>query len=154
MSRTHHRGRHGLPDRAISVRAPWWRAILYHGKDIENRPRAWRYEGRVWLHASAWWSLNSVQDDWQTVRACYREAGGQPGDTGITWGDIKEACGSIVGSVRLCGTVEQSESPWFFGPYGVVLADPIPLAQPVPCKGALGLFKIPDDVRGALSHVA
>lgn len=154
MSRNQHRGPHGLPDRAISVRAPWWWAILHMGKDIENRPRAWHYEGRVWLHASAWWSLGGVQDLWTHARDCYRQAGGQPGDTGITWGDMKAACGSIVGSVRLCGTVEQSDSPWFFGPYGIVLADPIALATPVPCKGALGLFQPPADVMEALSHVA
>lgn len=140
------------PEFAMSVRAPWWWAILYLRKDIENRPRPWRYRGRVWLHSSAWWSLAGVEEEWQAVRSCYRSAGGQPGDTGITWREMKDAGGAIVGSVELCGTVERSDSPWFFGPYGIRLAMPVALATPVPCKGALGLFRPGAEVMEALSH--
>lgn len=142
------------PEVAISVRAPWWWAILNLGKDIENRPRPWRHRGRVWLHASAWWSLEGVEEEWRAVRACYTASGGQPGDTGITWRDMKNAGGAIVGSVELGGAVMESESPWFFGPYGIKLANPVALAQPVPCKGALGLFRLPDDVMGMLRDAA
>lgn len=143
-----------IPDRAISVRAPWWWAILHLGKDIENRPRQFHYRGRVWLHSSAWWSLPAVLDLWDDVRDCYRNAGGQPGDAGITWKDMCDAGGAIVGSVELCGSVEQSDSPWFFGKYGIVLANPVALATPVPCKGALGLFRPPADVMEVLRHAA
>lgn len=140
-----------LPDRAISVRAPWWWAILHLRKDIENRPKPWAYRGRVWLHASAWWSLAGVEEDWAYVRTAYRAAGGQPGEAGLTWREMRDAGGAIVGSVELCGSVTYSESPWFVGPFGIGLANPVALETPVPCKGALGLFRPPADVIAALS---
>lgn len=139
-----------IVERALSVRAPWWWAILHMGKDFENRGRRFHYRGRVWLHASAWWSLSGVEEDWGGAQHCYRAAGGQPGDSGITWRDMKEAGGAIVGSVELCGSVEYSDSPWFFGPYGIELANPIALKTPVPCKGALGLFAVPPAVLEAI----
>lgn len=138
-----------IPDRAISVRAPWWAAILHLGKDIENRPRHWHHQGRVWLHASSWWSTKAVQDEWWNVaRHCYMasEAFDDQPRTGPTWSEMKAAGGSIVGSVELCGSVEESDSPWFFGPVGIKLANPVALSTPVPCKGALGLFRLPSDV--------
>ena len=141
-----------IPDRALSVRAPWWWAIINLDKDVENRPRACHYRGRVWLHASKWWSWTGVGMDWETVRACYRAEGGQPGDTGISWRDMRDAGGAIVGSVELCGTVTESDSPWFFGPYGIRLANPIALARPVPCTGALGLFRASAEVMEALKN--
>mgnify|MGYP006363525131 CR=1 FL=1 len=33
--------------KALSIRAPWWWAILYAGKDIENREWATRFRGPV-----------------------------------------------------------------------------------------------------------
>lgn len=144
-------------DRALSVRAPWWWAILHMEKDIENRPRPFHFTGRVWLHASAWWSIKEVQSTWWSdVRDCYMEspAWNKPRATGISWGDMKKAGGAIVGSVELCGSVEQSDSPWFFGPYGIKLANPIALTTPVPCKGALGLFRPDPAVMEALSRAA
>lgn len=143
---------HDTIDRAISVRAPWWYAILHLGKDFENRNRPFHYQGRVWLHASAWWSMTGVEEDWDSARACYRQAGGQPGNTGITWRDMKDAGGAIVGSVELRGSVEFDDSPWFFGPWGIRLANPVALATPVSCKGMLGLFRPPADVLEMLAH--
>lgn len=35
---------------------------------------------------------------------------------------------------------------WFFGDVGYVLRDVRALAEPVPCKGALGFWTLPDDV--------
>ena len=54
--------------------------------------------------------------------------------------------GHIVGKVDIVDCVTESESPWFFGRHGFVLANPVAFARPVPCKGALGFFTVPDDV--------
>lgn len=37
-------------------------------------------------------------------------------------------------------------SPWFFGPFGWALDEIRPLAEPVPCKGALGLWRVPEHI--------
>ena len=52
----------------------------------------------------------------------------------------------IVAVAAFGGAVTESESPWFGGPVGWVLSDIIVLPEPVPCRGAQGLWDIPDDV--------
>lgn len=53
--------------------------------------------------------------------------------------------GGIVGRARLVDCVARHPSPWFFGRYGLVLAEveSIPFT---PLKGALGLFDVPEGV--------
>ncbi len=41
-------------------------------------------------------------------------------------------------------------SRWFTNGHGHVYADPRPLKTPVPCKGALGYWRLPDDVAAAV----
>ncbi|MFW6184454.1 MAG: hypothetical protein ACOC8X_11710, partial [Chloroflexota bacterium] len=35
---------------------------------------------------------------------------------------------------------------WFFGPVGWILDDVRKLPEPIPCSGALGLWRVPDDI--------
>ena len=51
--------------------------------------------------------------------------------------------GGIIGSVELVDVVEQSASPWFFGPVGFVLRNPKP-CKFIPMKGQLGFFNRPE----------
>jgi hypothetical protein len=39
---------------------------------------------------------------------------------------------------------------WFFGPVAYVLRDVIDLPRPVPCKGKLGFWRLPDEIRDAV----
>ena len=126
--------------KAISVRAPWWWAILHAGKDIENRDWPTKFRGRVLLYASKWWSMSEVADDGETVGRIYRQAGGASHDHGFTYRMMRDRGGHIIGSVEIVDCVEQSDSPWFFGRYGFVLRDPVAFETPTPCKGALGFF--------------
>jgi len=52
--------------RALSIRQPWLWAILFAGKDVENRPRKCYYRGPILLHAS---SSLGVQEHESAVRA-------------------------------------------------------------------------------------
>ena len=47
-----------------------------------------------------------------------------------------------------------SPGPWFVGPCGWVLADVVTLAEPVPCKGAQGLWTVPPDVLAKIDRAA
>ncbi len=47
--------------------------------------------------------------------------------------------GGIIGAVTVTDVVLESESPWFFGPRGLVLACPEAI-NPIPASGALGYF--------------
>jgi len=46
----------------------------------------------------------------------------------------------IIGEVDITGCVEASDSPWFTGKYGLVLANPVLYDKPIPCRGRLGFF--------------
>lgn len=113
-------------DRALSIRQPWAWAILYAGKDIENRTWATNFRGRVAIHAGM-----RYDEGGDAVLEC--KYGLQvPSDL---------PRGGIVGSVEIVDCVRASNSPWFEGPYGFVLKDPKPLSF-IPMRGALGIFPI------------
>lgn len=131
--------------KAISVRAPWSWAIL-HGKNIENRDWSTNFRGAVWLHSSKWWSTKGIEEDLEDVLYMAGESGLTLPPTNLQ--KMRAMCGCIVGSVEIVDCVKKSESPWFVGEYGFVLRNPVPLAEPVPCKGALGLFTVPDGLLG------
>jgi len=133
---------------AISVRAPWWWAILHLGKDIENRSKHWPVRGRVLIHASKWFDGREIYDDWHQVAQMWRHRPGAlpPPRLDSIWAELQEAGGSIVGSVEVTDCVESSHSSWFVGPWGLVLRNPIVYRKPIPWKGQLGVFKVPLNV--------
>jgi hypothetical protein len=54
--------------------------------------------------------------------------------------------GAIIGFVDIGDCVDDSRSKWFLGDYGYTLEKPRLLKKPVPCKGALGFWKVPASV--------
>jgi len=124
-----------LPPLALSVRQPWAWAIIHAGKDIENR--SWqgvnhglRQRGRVAIHAAK----GMTRDEYDEARAFIDGRGYFCPDAHALFR------GGIIGSVEVADVVNKSDSPWFFGPRGLVLRDPRPCAF-VPSVGALGYFK-------------
>ncbi len=54
---------------------------------------------------------------------------------------------SIFNEVDIVDCVTESKSPWFItGNYGFVLANPKLYQKPIPYKGMLGFFEVPDEV--------
>lgn len=124
--------------RALSIRAPWWWAILHGRKDIENRDWPTKMRGTFYLHVGKWWNEAEVRED----LACIERIMGTlhiPVAHPDLW--LKSRLGCIVGTIDIVDCVSQSDSPWFFGKYGFVLANPVAFDKPVPCKGALRFFK-------------
>ena len=120
--------------KALSVRQPFAWAIIYGGKDVENRSWATRYRGPVLVHAGMRW-----HDVTPAILA--RRMGIRIPD------DLPR--GGIVGLVEIVGCVEASASPWFQGPYGFVLAHPRSLPfRALP--GKLGLFDVPDELYSSI----
>ena len=124
-----------VPDIALSVRQPWAWAIIYAGKDIENR--SWqaanhglRRRGRVAIHASKGITQEEYEDA-RELMAVY----GEPAPPAH-----ELLRGGIIGSVEVVDVVSRHDSPWFFGPRGLVLKDPRP-CEFIPAKGELGYFK-------------
>ena len=132
--------REDLPQYALSVRQPWAWAIIHAGKDVENRD--WRrpnpglnFRGRVCIHASR----GITQNEYLLARKGIE-------DLPVLTADVPEARelvrGAIIGTVDVVGIVRKGEfdSPWFFGPMGLVLQDPRP-CEPIFAQGQLGFFE-------------
>lgn len=120
--------------KALSIRQPWAWLILHAGKDIENRHwqsrnPALHFRGRCLLHAGL--AADSVSENITTLVSK---------TIGLQIPAIESLPrGGIVGEVDVIDVVQQSASPWFVGPWGLVLANPI--SHPfTPCRGRLGFF--------------
>jgi hypothetical protein len=129
--------------KALSVRAPWWWFILHGGKDIENRDWPTQQRGAVYLHASKWFRSVDVAYD------VHYALGVDPArivPKGMVLDEVEASRGCIVGQVDIVDCVKYSSSRWFQGKYGFVLANPLAFAKPIPFKGSLGFFDVPDSL--------
>lgn len=57
--------------------------------------------------------------------------------------------GAIIGEIEITDCVTESDSPWFCGRYGFLLARPVIYCQPVPCKGRLGFWQPEPEIEAA-----
>lgn len=119
--------------KAISIRQPWAWLIVNGYKDIENRSWRTKYRGPVLIHASQ--GVKSIE----YVRAC-NLIHQKLREHGIPLPPIDQLqTGGIVGIATITDCVEESDSPWFFGEKGFVLADAKTLPF-IPMKGKLSFF--------------
>lgn len=146
--------------KALSVRPPWSHLII-HGapilesvpagegrtridwlgkgviKDIENRswclPKNFDTPQRIYIHAGK----RRVNISFER----FHELAIAPGIGLMLFGDIV-ARGAIIGEVDLVGCVHESDNPWFEGPHGFVLENPVAYEKPIPYKGKLGFFEV------------
>lgn len=124
-----------LPDLALSVRQPWAWAIIYAGKDVENRD--WRAVAkggmrplRICIHAAKGMTRDEYEDANQFMAS-----------VGVVCPSAVDLYrGGIIGAITVVDIVKSHSSPWFFGPRGLVLHDPCPHAF-IPAMGALGFFR-------------
>lgn len=121
--------------KAISIRQPWAALIILGPKDIENRTWRTKHRGPLLIHAS----LGMTRDYYEGARS-YAE---QRQVAVPRFEDLQR--GGIIGMVDIIDCVGYSESDWFMGPIGFVLANPKPLPF-TPCRGALSLFDVPDSL--------
>lgn len=130
---------------ALTIRQPWAHAILHLGKPIENRNWSTRVRGRVGLHAAKGMTL----DEYEDAKAFIADI-----DPSLSLPDFDRLDrAALIGSVDVADCVKDHSSPWFQGPYGFILRNPIALREPVPCKGALNFWDIPEDVMARCTEV-
>jgi hypothetical protein len=125
--------------KALSIRNPWAWAIIHAGKNIENRSWSTNYRGPFLIHASKGMTRGDYEN---CLDAMHQISRTHPFPSGLTLPAFEALeRGGIVGKARIVDCVSSSPSPWFFGPYGFVLADVEPVTFR-PCKGALGFFNV------------
>ena len=142
--------------RVLTVRQPWAWAIIHGGKDVENRVRSLGpYRGLVAIHAGLMGASFDARhpDLWPF--------------------DERHITGRVIGVVDLVGehpgaNTERDRfrrvascfqpgrpfglcSPWALRDHHhLELANPRPLAHPIPAKGRLGLWRPDADLEAAI----
>lgn len=126
-----------LPQKALSIRQPWAHCIVHLGKDIENRDWSTNFRGEVCLHASKGMTRHEYELGIETVHYVSLSRPFPSGQVFPTFDELQR--GGIVGVAEIVDCVPSSDSPWFFGSYGFVLANVRPV-EFIPISGALGFF--------------
>lgn len=155
---------------ALSFMQPWLWAILachkgatYDGTfyALENRTgkpprgRVAPCTGRIALHASAGYDhdglsfiLRTLAPEASRVGLLAAPRGAIVGTATIAgafqWPDGVRA--EVVGPLVDAQVDVLAASRWAFGPWVWVLRDVRRLREPIPCKGALGFWRVPSDV--------
>ena len=119
--------------KAISIMQPFAYLIVHGHKPVENRVWRTSYRGRLLIHAS---KTYASFDDSQFYRIGFDE------DFIDMLRSTDIPRGALVGEVDLVDCVTDSDSPWFRGPYGLELENPLAYDKPIPYKGELGLFDV------------
>lgn len=139
--------------KCISIRQPWAWAIVHAGKNIENRTWSTNYRGPLLIHASK----SIVEADLPICLdiALRANGGNLPKGAipdGVGYRNYMASMaprGAIIGVARIVDVVEDrldcGNSPWYSGPYGLVLEDQCAFSKPIPWRGKLSLFDVPDD---------
>lgn len=125
----------------ITICNPYPELILLGEKPIENRPQRWNYRGQLLIHAGKSRSWMTDDDHRRYPNLPY---------------------GAIVGVCNLVACLEVAAHTWpseyahlkdhehANGPWCLVLTDIKRFKQPVPARGALGLWKVPADLQPAV----
>ncbi len=129
----------------LSIRQPWASLIMKGLKDIENRSWETDYRGRIYVHASK----TKKQDEWDGAYCIVADLPAETFKVNADYMKTLEAnpaeVGGIIGTVEIVDCVSKSDSPWFVGPFGFTLRDPVPLDF-IPLKGRLGFFNLPKEI--------
>jgi hypothetical protein len=119
--------------KALSVRQPWAFLIACGIKDIENRSWETNYRGRIYIHAGQRFDPNALIELLEMGMSLARA---------LMLHSNQVARGMIIGEVDIVDCITSSNSKWFKGKFGWVLANPELYEKPIPYKGKLGLFNV------------
>lgn len=129
--------------RALAVRQPWAWALIHLGKDVENRTWHTRFRGPVLIHASSCPAIGRRNGEWDAARRWIAQHVGQSVADKLPEPEQLQY-GGIIGQLEIVGCEDalsdEANSPWFEGPWGFVVRNPIPM-EFRPCRGSLGFFE-------------
>ncbi len=141
--------------RALTVRQPYAWAIASGYKLVENRPRPLSYRGLLAIHAAKGFNT----DDRDRIDPVAERAGVLRG----TVAEGAEVRGAVVAVAQLVGMCSEARrysasrplacgcGRWAAnGWYHLLLAEVHALPEPVACKGALSLWRLPREAVSAV----
>jgi len=123
---------------ALSIRQPWAWLVVNGFKDIENRTWQTKVRGPILIHAAKGMTRQEYEDCQYFMYLKYL-------DTAYSaLPDFNELPrGGIVGSAVIKDCVTRSDSPWFTGPYGLILDQTSAFKRILKINGALKFFCVP-----------
>lgn len=142
--------------KALSLTQPWAELVVLGEKQWETRSWRTSHRGRIAIHAAKKvpvWALELAQSNRYFVDAIQN------------YPPIKLPRGVIVGTVEVIDMkptedirVHLTTKEHTFGDYhserwAWQLANPVELAEPIPCRGALGLWELPGDVQDKMQRM-
>lgn len=159
----------------LTIRQPWCWAIE-HGKPVENRSWYMKHRGPLWLHAGARsrWDPDGeasplVQVAWQKFTGPVTSLNRRMGTRNVELHRSNPMIrfGAVTALAEVTGCHHSDEcmmpasalppsgrtgcSPWAVrGQFHIELASVRPLPEPVPCRGMLGLWRLPGDIEQAV----
>jgi hypothetical protein len=110
--------------KALSIRQPCAWLIVNGYKDIENRTWSTDFCGRVFVYAGKRVKQGAFPEERDYIRESRINI---PGAIPL---------GAIVGEVMFLDCVDSSSSPWFCGPFGFTLCEPVLYAVPLPYRAS------------------
>lgn len=143
--------------RGLTIRQPWAYAIAHAEKTIENRGWTTGYRGLIAIHAAA---SAGPRDQWEyaadmvadLANIPYRdvERGMQVRSAIVAVAYLSGVCSTSYGLPHRMGLACDC-GPWAMPRQRhLKLIGVTALARPVPCKGALGLWRLPPHVAAAV----
>ena len=149
--------------RALSIRQPYASAIVTGPKRVENRPRLMGLRAGEWIliHASqafyfskAGWERGAravIQEHWPEAPGAVED---YPTGRIIGAALLGETSAFEPGAALVDPTLLEQPNleadPWAFGPYCTRIEAVVALEGDYPARGSLGLWKVPEEVLGAL----
>lgn len=141
----------------ISIRQPWAWLIAAGWKDIENRSQHFKYRGAVAIHASK--TRAPLDERYIALDLLLREITARSNAADFEeWEPVskqfhsavwdQEQAGAIIGVATIIGCVHEDDltlpraSRWYFGPHGLLMSNPELFDEPIPWRGALGIWKL------------
>jgi hypothetical protein len=115
----------------LSVQQPWTEFLVSGRKPVENRPWDPSWRGPLLLHAG------QRYDDAGAAWILSTFGIVPPSRASL---ERKGRMGAIVGGAVLVRTVAQHPSPWFCGPFGLVVEAAEPLETPLAYAGHLAVL--------------
>ncbi len=138
--------------KALSLTQPWAQLVVMGEKHVETRSWNTKLRGRIAIHASK--KFPRPARDLSITDPLYILALGLDGVDGMP-------LGAIIGTVEITDVCRTDDAQGIsakeaaFGDYGSgrwawSLANEVQFFDPIPCRGALGFWEIPEDIAAML----
>lgn len=143
--------------KALSLTQPWAELVVLGEKQWETRSWRTSHRGRIAIHAAKKfprWAIDLAQHNRYFVNAIKNKPAALNMPLGFIVGTVKVvAIQSTDAMLDVLGHKELAFGDYHAERWAWQLANPIMLDDPIPCRGALGLWELPGDVHAKMERM-